>query len=207
MANRKRAKMNIPLIIACVLLCLTLFSIHLTSGIFAKYTTRADGKDSAKIAKWGELSITETGDFDSGSAMMIPGVDLEKEATVNFGKAEVATYIFIEVDVSENWAVTEDEGEYTYSMLDGDISWAIAEGWTAVSETENKVYYKYLEPNKPLENADIIKDGTITVSENITRKEMPASETEIFINFRATAVQAGGFETAEDAWANVSAKG
>ncbi len=57
MKTHKR-KFNIPMCIACVLFCLTLLSIHLTGGLFAKYTTAGDGEDSARVATF-DVKITE----------------------------------------------------------------------------------------------------------------------------------------------------
>lgn len=39
--------------IASVLLIVTLLSTSVISGTFAKYTTEAEGSDSATVAKWG----------------------------------------------------------------------------------------------------------------------------------------------------------
>lgn len=53
MAKRKNpSRVNIPMCAAGVLLCLTLFSVHLTSGLYAKYTATATGSDSARVAKF-----------------------------------------------------------------------------------------------------------------------------------------------------------
>ena len=50
--TQPKAKMNIPMCAACILLCLTLFSIHLTSGLYAKYTAKGNGSDEARVAKF-----------------------------------------------------------------------------------------------------------------------------------------------------------
>lgn len=50
--NRKtpEAKLNIPMCLACILFCLTLFSLHLTGGLYAKYTAKAKGEDAVRVA-------------------------------------------------------------------------------------------------------------------------------------------------------------
>ncbi len=62
------ARVNIPFCIAAVLLCLTLVSMHLTSGLFARYSASAEGHDSARVAKFdvntGNEVITDTFLFD-----------------------------------------------------------------------------------------------------------------------------------------------
>lgn len=205
---RERAKFNIPMVIACVLLCLTLLSVHFTSDIFARYTTRADGKDLARVAGFSEIIIEETGDFETGIAYMIPGVDLTKKATVSFGPTELATYVFVKVETASNWALKIDNlDNHTYTAVNGKVSWKIDSGWEfltrSIGETVVSVYYKKLNPNEALDKIDIIADGgKITVSDTITRKEIPDPGKEYFINLSAIAVQASGFETAEDAWAS-----
>lgn len=47
-----KTKVNIPMCAALVLLFLTMISIHLTSGLYARYTTAASGSDSARVAKF-----------------------------------------------------------------------------------------------------------------------------------------------------------
>jgi hypothetical protein len=103
MARRRRAKINIPIVLACVLLFLTMLSVHFSSGIFARYVSRADGQDNAKVASFGNLTITESGDFFTGSAIVLPGVDLTKRATVSYEKGEVAVFIIFEAELSDHW--------------------------------------------------------------------------------------------------------
>ena len=59
--TQPKAKMNIPMCVACILLCLTLFSIHLTSGLYAKYTAKGNGEDDARVAKF-DVSVTKSAD-------------------------------------------------------------------------------------------------------------------------------------------------
>lgn len=47
-----KAKLNIPMCAALILFLLTMISIHLTSGLFARYTATASGSDSARVAKF-----------------------------------------------------------------------------------------------------------------------------------------------------------
>lgn len=76
MAKRKNpSRVNIPMCAAGVLLCLTLFSAHFTSGLYAKYTATATGSDSARVAKFevdvsgqdlADITCTQS-DTDSGT--------------------------------------------------------------------------------------------------------------------------------------------
>jgi len=48
---KKRGQVNIPICLAGILFCLTLFSIHLTSGLYAKYMAKSGSEDSARVAQ------------------------------------------------------------------------------------------------------------------------------------------------------------
>ncbi len=52
MSGRKKKNVNIPMRAALILLCLTLISIRLTGGLYARYTAMAGGDDSARVAKF-----------------------------------------------------------------------------------------------------------------------------------------------------------
>ena len=51
-ARRSKGKINIPIRIASVLVCLVLFSLHFNSGMYAKYSTGTVDKDKGRIAKF-----------------------------------------------------------------------------------------------------------------------------------------------------------
>ena len=50
MGRSAKAKKNIPLRLAAVLLCLTLASTYLVSGLLARYTSQGSGGDAARVA-------------------------------------------------------------------------------------------------------------------------------------------------------------
>ena len=206
--HTKTAKVNIPMCIATFLFCLTLISIHLTSGLYAKYISSASGNDSARVIKFGELTITETGDFyEDNKLMIIPGVDLTKKATVSFSGSESVTYVFVEI-MPTGWSATDD---VTFALLSNGktaMQWSIADGWVFLkSDNGTYIYYRELAPNLELVKADIIAgNGKITVSDQITKSEIKAM-TDISIKLRATVVQSGGFENPEAAWDSVALKG
>lgn len=204
MAGKRKTKVNIPMCMALVLLYLTLLSSHMTSGLYARYTAAGAGEDSARVITFGKLTMKETGDFyDDSKLMIIPGVDLQKKATVTFGGSESATYIFVEIALSDQWTTADSK---TFS-IGSKLQWSVAEGWTYLTGGNGTwVYYLELEPNTPLNEKDIIaSDGKITVSDQITKWEI-GNMTGISIDLQASALQAGGFDTPEAAWASVSGK-
>lgn len=201
MANRaQQGKVNIPICLAGVLLCLTLFSMHFTGGLFARYVSRDSGSDSARVIQFGDLTLTETPNLDKW--LITPGVDMTKDATVTFAGSESATYVFAQITLTGNWTVEGNQ----FAIRDGGnalLSWAVADGWTPVEGT-TYVYYRELAPNVPL-TADIVaENGKIAVSKSITRTQLK-DMTGISIEFSAAVVQSGGFADAKAAWASVSA--
>ena len=207
MVRHHKTKMNIPMCLAAILLCLTLISIHLTSGLYAKYISSASGNDSARVIKFGELTLTEEGDFYEGNKLMIiPGVALTKKAMVSFSGSESATYVFVEITPSK-WSTTDNK---TFSLMSNGktaMQWNVAEGWLFLkSDNGTYIYYRELTPNTELIATDIIaENGKITVSNQITKSEIQVM-TGISIKLRATVVQSGGFENPEAAWNSVAVK-
>lgn len=79
-----KAKLNIPMCAAAVLLFLTLLSIHLTSGLFARYTTTVTASDSARVAKF-DVGVTAD----------------KKDITVDCAQSDSGTFILTVTNNSE----------------------------------------------------------------------------------------------------------
>jgi len=88
MEKRSNIKLNIPMCAACVLLCLTLISIHFCSGLYARYVTQGSGGDSARVAVF---DVTDDGGYFSVDFVVScsPGVAAEKVIKVG-NKSQVA---------------------------------------------------------------------------------------------------------------------
>lgn len=207
MVHNKTAKFNIPMCLACILFCLTLISVYITSGLYAKYTVKNGVGDSARVIRFGELTITESGDFGDGSqGVIIPGVDLTKKAVVAFAGSEASTYIFIKITLCSDW--TTDGTNFTVTVGNKtQMQWKIGDDWKYLNTDGNGtyIYYRELAPNTPL-SADIIADdGRISVSDKITNKEIVGMN-DIFIRLSAAAVQSNGFSDAAAAWESITSK-
>ena len=192
--------------LACILFCLTLLSVHFMGGLYAKYTTSDSGSASARVIKFGNISISESGNFnDDGELVIIPGVNLTKKAVVNFTGSESSTYIFVEV-IIDGWAEQENSDHKTFCTAGNKISWEVADGWNyLMTDSSTYVYYCALEPNAILKDIDIIKNGTIIVSDVLTAADLN-SLAQTNISFRASVVQSGGFENPESAWNSIAAQ-
>lgn len=67
MRSKYSSKLNIPLQLAAILLCVTLISVYLVSGIFARYTTENSSGNTAAVAEFSPTAsfVEDTWVFDS----------------------------------------------------------------------------------------------------------------------------------------------
>lgn len=194
MAGKRLAKPNkrrLPL--RAWLLYLAVATFALTGVTFSHYVASAHSQDGARVITFGDLTVT-----DSGSVQVQPGVAAKKDLTVRFEGSEAAVYVFAEVQ--GDWTRGADNRTYTYGG--GSLSWRVADGWTHL---QDNVYYRELAPNTALD-AGLIADGTVDVSENMTRTELQAAAGTLHIRVQAAAVQREGGDTAQIAWERLSGR-
>lgn len=91
--------------LAGILFCLTLFSVHLTSGLYARYTTSASGSDSARVARF---DIKQTGELMQLIELDVwPGFTSEDYTIVLENNSEVAVAYTVSVErLTENLPLT-----------------------------------------------------------------------------------------------------
>ena len=87
MVTHHKTKMNIPMCLAAILLCLTLFSFYFCGGLYARYTTSDSGEDAARVARF---DVSEDGAYFSKNLLIetAPG-RVEREIVVT-NNSEVA---------------------------------------------------------------------------------------------------------------------
>ena len=195
-ARRKKtgAKVNIPMCLACVLLCLTLFSVHFSSGVVARYTATADSGDSARVIKFGNLTAAET----VGQPYIAPGMELNWNISVSFTGSESATYVFVELTGIHSATAA------TVTLFDGGPDWTVNTAyWTAV-DTVPGVYYHALDPNATMDGVALFANNgdSTAVPDTMTAAQIAAIGTREPA-FRASVVQSNGFDTVADAWASL----
>ena len=93
---KKSKKKRIKLPFSAVLIYLLLIAILLSGVTFSRYVTGTTVADSARVAYMKDISISETGNFtEQNKWIILPGVDMQKNATVHFEGSEMACYIFL----------------------------------------------------------------------------------------------------------------
>ena len=97
MHTKKSRKVNIPIRIAGIMLCLALFSVYMTSGMFARYATGGSTSDNGRIAKLNvsaEGAVGGTG--ENGAAPEMEFIQAEGEFV-----ADNNTYVVTVKNLSE----------------------------------------------------------------------------------------------------------
>ena len=128
------------------------------------------------------IDLTET---TGTSYKIIPGTDITKDPKVTVKGGSEACWLFVKV---------EKVGTFT------GMSYAIADGWT---ELESGVYYRQVGSVTADTSFEVIKGNEITVSETLTKENIPSAQPTLKIT--AYAVQKAGIDTAADAWAKANA--
>lgn len=95
-----KMKLNIPMFAALILLLLTMITTHITSGLFARYTTQGSGSDSARVAE-----------FDVSSLLTAYANENGKFKLTVTSNSEVAVQYKIVVEFDAPMSVALDGGE------------------------------------------------------------------------------------------------
>ena len=200
---------NIAICLALVLFVLVALSTYMTQNLFARYVTSAMGSDSARVIKFGQLTVTEANLDENNyrNFVFTPGVDLKKEITVSFGGSEASTIVFIALD-TPGWTLSNT---HSFALTENPnlMTWSVNSAWTCLeSEDDPHVYYVVLDPNESINGYHVITGDTISVSP-ATQADYDAlytADPDIRINVTAYAVQANGFETVQAAWESLQSK-
>ena len=84
------------------------------------------------------------------------------------------------------------------------ITYAIAEGWTALPGVDG-VYYREVPASAADQTFSVLADDAVTVKSDVTRTMLETAKTDApTLTFKAYAIQRDHFATADAAWAEVS---
>lgn len=170
-------KKNKMLRMASSMLILTLLTISIIGGAFAKYTTTGTGTDTARVAKWG-VKVSSEGnafakeyDTNVGGAitksvvsaddkkLVAPGTSgnlLESSIT---GTPEVAVSVTTSADLTlTGWTINTDTGNETYCpivIIIDDVEYKMG----ATANTANHVYDNTADFESAVETALNKKDN------------------------------------------------
>lgn len=190
--KNRRPKPRLPF--SAVLSYLVLLAAAVSGVTFSKYMAGTTVGDTARVAIMRDITVTETGNFAEPDKWVItPGVDMIKNAVVNFEGSEMACYVFCEIKTT-GWSRL-DEHSFAFSGDSENIlGWAVNNGWNYLSGNGSEaVYYRTVSANAVLQADVLAEGGKITVSENITKTQLDSLPKDMQIKISATAVQYNGF--------------
>lgn len=169
-----------------LVLALTLLVAGVVGGTLAWLTDQtAEVKNTFTVGDI-NIGLTET----TADYKMVPGNTIAKDPTVTVEANSEACWLFVKVTESAN--------------LKDFITYAIAEGWTALSGVDG-VYYREVPASTADQTFSVLADDAVTVKSNVTKTMLETAKTDApTLTFKAYATQKDHFATADAAWAEVS---
>ena len=177
-ANRRRSVSSRAFI---ALLALVLVIGCVAGGTVAWLVAKTD--TVVNTFTYGNINIT-LAETAGTNYKVIPGTVIEKDPKVTVKAGSEACYLFVKV---------EKVGTFT------GISYEIADGWT---ELESGVYYRLVDAVTADTSFEVIKGNEITVSETLTKENIPSAQPTLKIT--AYAVQKENIPDAKTAWEKVT---
>lgn len=169
-----------------LVLALTLLVAGVVGGTLAWLTDQtAEVKNTFTVGDI-NIGLTET----TADYKMVPGNTIAKDPTVTVKANSEACWLFVQVTESTD--------------LKDFITYAIAEGWTALPGVDG-VYYREVPASAADQTFSVLADDAVTVNTTVTRTMLETAKTDApTLTFKAYAIQKDHFATADAAWAEVS---
>ena len=169
-----------------LVLALTLLVAGVVGGTLAWLTDQtAEVKNTFTVGDI-NIGLTET----TTDYKMVPGNTIAKDPTVTVKANSEACWLFVKVTESTD--------------LKDFITYAIAEGWTALSGVDG-VYYREVPASAADQTFSVLAGDAVTVKSDVTRAMLETAKTDApTLTFKAYAIQKDHFATADAAWAEVS---
>ena len=172
--------------VLALVLALTLLVAGIVGGTLAWLTDQtAEVKNTFTVGDI-NIGLTET----TTDYKMVPGNTIAKNPTVTVKADSEACWLFVKVTESTD--------------LKNFITYAIAEGWTALPGVDG-VYYREVPASAADQTFSVLADDAVTVKSDVTRTMLETAKTDApTLTFKAYAIQRDHFATADAAWAEVS---
>lgn len=169
-----------------LVLALTLLVAGVVGGTLAWLTDQtAEVKNTFTVGDI-NIGLTET----TADYKMVPGNTIAKDPTVTVKANSEACWLFVKVTESTD--------------LKDFITYAIAEGWTALPGVDG-VYYREVPASAADQTFSVLAGDAVTVRSDVTRTMLETAKTDApTLTFKAYAIQKDHFATADAAWAEVS---
>ena len=190
-ANRRRMsnKKFIAILSVFVMLALTMVVGCAVDGTVAWLVSESES--SVSTFTLGDINIKLTGESESQSLKIIPGVEIRRSLRVKVMPNSEACWLFVKVE-GTNWPA-----KVSYSVAGGPNDWAPL----SVSDYPG-VYYREVSAKNAKDGVEYDVTGVVAVSQMLTKAEVDsiASEPQPQLSFTAYAVQRDGIDNAATAW-------
>lgn len=168
-----------------LVLALTLLVAGIVGGTLAWLTDQTDEVKNTFTVGDINIGLTET----TADYKMVPGNTIAKDPTVTVKANSEACWLFVKVTESTD--------------LKDFITYAIAEGWTALPGVDG-VYYREVPASAADQTFSVLAGDAVTVKSDVTRTMLETAKTDApTLTFQAYAIQKDHFATADAAWAEV----
>lgn len=126
---------------------------------------------------------------------MVPGTTISKDPKVTVAANSEACWLFVKVDAQNGVDLTTAANASTY------VTYAMAEGWTAVPNTTG-VYYREVAASTDNQTYDVISGNQVSIPNTVTKVmlDQATGNNAPSLTFTAYAVQKEGFSDASVAW-------
>ena len=169
-----------------MLLALALVVVCAIGGTIAYFSAQTPEVKNTFTVGDINIGLTET----TADYKMVPGNTIAKDPTVTVKANSEACWLFVKVTESTD--------------LKDFITYAIAEGWTALPDV-NGVYYREVPASAAGQTFSVLAGDAVTVKSDVTRTMLETAKTDApTLTFQAYAIQRDHFATADAAWAEVS---
>ena len=198
-ANRRHMsnKKFIAILSVFVMLALTMVVGCAVDGTVAWLVSESES--SVSTFTLGDINIKLTGESESQSLKIIPGVEIRRSLKVTVEPNSEACWLFVKVEeVGAISTITTDPVHY-----------AIDTGWAQLKDKDGKdvsgVYYRLVDAVNNDTAFNVLKDNKIIVSGELTKETIKGyAVQQPKLTFTAYAVQKENITTAADAWAKVT---
>lgn len=137
------------------------------------------------------ITLTEEAGGNTKEFKMVPGQTITKDPKVTVKAGSEACWLFVKIEESAN--------------LDNFISYAVADGWTALTGVDG-VYYRAVDATTTDMVYPVLTGNQVTVENDVTKAMMDNLTADNYptLTFTAYAIQQAGFNDAAAAWTEAS---
>lgn len=160
-------------------------------GTLAWLTAKTDAVTNTFTVGNINITLTEEAGGNTKEFKMVPGQTITKDPKVTVKAGSEACWLFVKIEESAN--------------LDDFISYAVADGWTALTGVDG-VYYRAVDATTTDMVYPVLTGNQVTVENDVTKAMMDNLTADNYptLTFTAYAIQRASFDDPAAAWTEAS---